>query len=632
MKTKKILAFLLAGTMSLSMIACSGDGKEATQPVEGTKQETQETGAKTSGDTSVAGEASIDFEDGNIGFLAPYTMPANADSCELSIVDYNGSKALQIKNMDGKVPYLAIDINSLLGADIAKIAIVEMTMGTSYENGNFSASSGKVVSWCGESQLEVTDYWSVYKADKNPKVAVVPFEAGEEFVANADNIIMVSLNTDNGIDEGNGNATLFIDDIRFLDASGNVLKADTSVAFAAPKGFVNEGRDINLCYVDDGVEIEGYAPKEAAWAQKGLGEITEGMKEALVPGSVIEINYSSEEPVWLVAVSDGNPNGDWVRVGADENNDFACLGNVSTDNTVVQYTYEQLEASLGENFVDTLSDLQCESKADWEVFGMTIGQKSDFVTLGAKAEVEGFEVSEAAWAQKGIDITDEMKALFVPGSIIEIEYKADEPVWLVAVSDGNPKGDWVRVGADENNDFACLGSVAEGKVQFTYELLADALGEDFLTTLVQLQGESKADWEIYKLSVGKPIKPAKQATSLEGFAVSEAAWAQKGIDLTDEMKALLVPGSVINVSYKADEPVWLVAVSDGNPKGDWVRVGADENNDFANLGAYIDGFVQYTYELLAEALGDDFVDTLVTLQCESKVDWEVYSVTIGSAE
>ena len=89
MKTKKILAFLLAGTMSLSMIACGGNGKEATQPVEGTKQETQETGAKTSGDTSVAGEASIDFEDGNIGFLAPYTMPANADSCELSIVDYN---------------------------------------------------------------------------------------------------------------------------------------------------------------------------------------------------------------------------------------------------------------------------------------------------------------------------------------------------------------------------------------------------------------------------------------------------------------------------------------------------------------------------------------------------------------
>ncbi len=637
LKTKKILALLLAGTMTLSMAACGDKDQEATKPAEGTKQESkqetkQETGEKPSEEKPVAGEASIDFEDGNIGFLAPYTMPANADSCELSIVDYNGSKALQVKNMDGKVPYLAIDINSLLGADIAKIASVEMLMGTSYDNGNFSASSGKITSWCGESQTEVTDEWSVYMERKNPKVAVATVDAGEEFVADADNIIMVSMNTDNGIDEGNGNATLYIDDIRFLDASGNVLKADTSVAFAAPKGFINEGRDINLCYVDNAVEIEGYAPKEAAWTQMGLGEVTDAMKEALVPGAVIEINYNATEPVWLVAVSDGNPKGDWIRVGTDENNDYLCLGNVSSDNTVVQYTYEQLEASLGKNFTETLTDLQCESKVDWEVYGMKIGQKSDFVSLGAKAEVEGFEVSEAAWTQKGIELTDEQKALFVPGSIIEIEYKADEPVWLVAVSDGNPKGDWVRVGTDEGNDYACLGSVSDGKVQFTYELLEEALGKDFLSTLVQLQGESKVDWEIYKLSVGKPIKPAKQATSLEGFAVSEAAWTQKGVDLTDEMKALFVPGSVINVSYKADEPVWLVAVSDGNPKGDWIRVGTDENNDYANLGAYTDGFVQYTYEQLAEALGDKFIDTLVTLQCESKVDWEVYSVAIGNAE
>ena len=152
--------------------------------------------------------------------------------------------------------------------------------------------------------------------------------------------------------------------------------------------------------------------------------------------------------------------------------------------------------------MDTLSDLQCESKADWEVFGMTIGQKSDFVTLGAKAEVEGFEVSEAAWAQKGIDLTDEMKALLVPGSVINVSYKADEPVWLVAVSDGNPKGDWVRVGADENNDFANLGAYIDGFVQYTYELLAEALGDDFVDTLVTLQCESKADWEVYSVTIG----------------------------------------------------------------------------------------------------------------------------------
>lgn len=628
MKTKKLFACLLAGTMALSTAACGEDGDKQTDGSATAPQTTQEQTNVPEGNTQTE-EASIDFEDGSMGFAAIYGIPANADASELSIADYNGSKALAVKNVGGGVPYVAIDVSSLLGADVENVSKIEMTIGTEYENGKFSASSGKIAAWSGQDLVESVDAWSVYKENKNPNKAISEITETEKFVKDCGNIIIVSMNTDNGAEEGNGHATMYIDNIRFLDASGNLLKADATAAFAAPKGFVKEGRDANLLALNNPAEVEGYTASADGWAQAGL-DVTVAMKEALVPGSVIEITYKADAPVWLVAVSEGNPAGDWLRVGVDEN--FVNQGYVAADNSAVQYTYEQLEAALGKNFTDTLVTLQCESSAAWEVYGMTIGTKSNFASLGAATEIPGYAVGAAGWAQAGIgSIPDEMKAALVPGSVIEISYKADTPVWLVAVSDGNPSGDWKRVGVDENADFKLLGSLADGKVQYTYEQLAEALGENFLETLQDLQCESSSDWEVYSMTIGRPIKQARGLTALEGFAVNGAGWAQAGVELTEEMKALFVPGCVINVNYKADAPVWLVAVSDGNPAGDWMRVGLNEETS-VNLGAYTDGFVQFTYEQLAEKLGGDFLDTLVTLQCESSVDWEVYSVSVGMTE
>ncbi len=46
----------------------------------------------------VAGAVSsvIDFADGNFGFLGMDTTLGNADASELSVVDYNGGKALRV--------------------------------------------------------------------------------------------------------------------------------------------------------------------------------------------------------------------------------------------------------------------------------------------------------------------------------------------------------------------------------------------------------------------------------------------------------------------------------------------------------------------------------------------------------
>ena len=633
MKSKKILACLLAGTMALSLAACGNETEQTgTNPTESVET------TPATDVTPVAEDASIDFEDGNMGFIAAYMQAADAAELEMSVVDFGGSKALQVKNLTGKVPYVAIDVTSLLGAEVANVASVELSLGISYDDGTFNAVSGNLIAWSGADLVETTDSWSVYLDTANPKKAVATLAAGEEFVADAGNIMMVQLKTDNGAIEGHGNATLYIDNIRFLDASGNLLTADSSVAFVAPTGFEKTGHDTNLLYVDNEVELEGFATSAAGWAQAGI-DLTDEQRALLVPGSVITINYKSDAPVWLVAVaSDANPNplGNWLR-GIDQNT-FITDGYVATDSSTVQYTYEQLVPYFGEDFGQFVNTLQCESSADWEVYSVTVGTKSNYVTLGSKTELEGFATSAAGWAQAGIDLTDEQRALIGPGCVFEISYKSDAPVWFIAVaSDANPNplGNWLR-GVNQET-FIVDGAVSPDgtSVQYTYEQLVPYFGEGFEQYLNTLQCESSADWEVFSVSIGKPFKQVKNATELEGFATSAAGWTQAGIDLTDEQRALLVPGSVITINYKSDAPVWLVAVaSDANPNplGNWLRGVNQETFIVDGAVSAEGGCVQYTYEQLVAYFGENFGQYVNTLQCESSADWEVYSVTVGMAE
>ena len=201
---KKLLACLLAGTMALSMAAC-GDEKTPTSdsvPSDSTPESVPESTPEPTPEapaTPVAEEASIDFEDGNMGFVSVYSKPADAAEVEMSIVDFGGSKALQVKNLTGKVPYVAIDATSLLGADVAKVASVELNIGVSYEDGSFNAVSGSLIAWSGEDLNETTDDWSVYLEKVNPKKQTATLSAGEEFVADAGNMLVVQLKTDNGV-------------------------------------------------------------------------------------------------------------------------------------------------------------------------------------------------------------------------------------------------------------------------------------------------------------------------------------------------------------------------------------------------------------------------------------------------
>ena len=509
---KKFLACLLAGTMALSMAACGDDGQQPSdsapsEDVSAPSESEPESSPEPAPEAPVAEDASIDFEDGNMGFVSAYSLPADAADVELSVGEFNGSKALQVKNLTGKNPYVAIDATSLLGADVAKVASMEVSLGVSYEDGSFNACSGKILAWSGEDLHESSDDWSVYVEKKNPMKSVATLSAGEEFVADAGNIFIVRFATDNGVAAGAGNATLYIDDIRFLDASGNLLKADSSVAFVAPNGFERTGHDTNLLYVDNEVELEGYAGiKAGGWAQAGV-QLTDEQKALLVPGSVITINYSCPDPLWFVATAwDDNPNplGNWLR--AVNQDTFVVDGYVASDNSCVQYTYEQLAAYWGEDFTQYIVELQCESKSDWEVYSLTIGTKSNYTALGSEVELEGFAgIKAGGWAQAGVQLTDEQKALLVPGSVLTINYSCPDPVWFVATAtddNPNPLGNWLR--AVNQDTFVVDGAVsADGtSVQYTYEQLAAYWGEDFPQYIDQLQCESKSDWEVYSVTVG----------------------------------------------------------------------------------------------------------------------------------
>ncbi len=642
MKAKKITALLLTAAMAFAMVGCGGDDAKDTSTDATTTPEATEAPADTdadadadadaSADAATPGEVSIDFEDGVFGFAGmDMKIAGNADASVLSVEEYNGSMALKVVPQ-GKCSYVAFQADALLGDNASKLSSVEMSIGTESPDGNFYASAGNIYAFVGEDNAKFSGGWSVYLETANPKTVSYTLPADMTF--GAGNYIVVSLETDNAASEGVGQTTMWIDNVAFKDADGNVLDVDTSAVYVSQ----DTGVDLNLLYLDNAVELEGFAVSAGAWAQAGI-DLTEEQRALLVPGSVIEISYSADAPVWLVGIStDENPNplGTWLR-GINQET-FISDGYVASANNVVQYTYEQLVPYFGEDFGQYITTLQCESSVDWEVYSVKVGTRSDFVNLASATQLDGFAVSAGAWAQAGIDLTEEQRALLVPGSIIEISYSSESPVWLVAISsddNANPLGTWLR-GVNQET-FVVDGAVnGEGnKVQYTYEQLVAYFGEDFGQYTTTLQCESSTDWEVYSVSIGTAaIQPATNVTNLDGFAVSAGAWAQAGIDLTEEQRALLVPGSVINISYSAEAPVWLVAISsddNANPLGTWLR-GVNQETFIVDGAVSADGnMVQYTYEQLVQYLGEDFGQYTTTLQCESSVDWEVYSVSIGMA-
>ena len=625
MRRNKLLACLMAGTMAVSITACSGNANSdatttpttteavTTQAVT-TQGESQETTTQTPQEQK--SEASVDFEDGQMGFVQAYNAPANAADVELSITDFDGSKALAVKNLTGKVPFVGIDVSSLCGASVADVAAVSMKLGVSYEDGSFSACAGKITTWTGTDLVQTGYDWAVYMESKNPKVATVDV-SGVPFTADANNIIVLSLETDNGASPGHGNATLYVDDITFYDKSGKVITADKSVAFAEPAGYSSSGRDSsNLFAVKGAVNFEGFATSADAWAQDGF-DMPQEVIDALVPGSVVEIEYKSETGnMWLV-IPDAEKG--WMRVGQAGTDDPAYINN---SGNIAQITYEQLAALCGDDVSTWGARMQCESDSAWEVFSVKVGQQAKNLALVNAVTFEGFETKADAWAQDGFDMPQEVIDALVPGSVVEVTYSSETGnMWLV-MPDAE-KG-WMRVGQAGTEDPAvCDGQ----KCYVTYEQLAALCGDDASTWGARMQCESDSAWEVYSVKVGTAAEfaPVNKLTKFEGFETAADAWAQDGFDMPQEIIDALVPGAVVTVQYSSESGnVWLV-IPDAE-KG-WMRVGQAGTEDPALCNGT---YAQITYEQLAALCGEDVSTWGARMQCESDSAWEVYGVWVSA--
>ena len=613
---KKLLATLLAGSMVFGLAACGGsaDTPAASEPAESSVETPVEPTAEPASTEEPAPEvlpASIDFEDGKMDFVSLYMQAGNADNSELSVVDKDGSKKLYVKNVDGKVSYVGFDLASLLGANVANVATIEMTITTEHEGG-FSASSGSIISWAGADLVEYKDAWSVYMESKNPNKAVAKIDEGEEFAADANNIIIVTMDTDNGPDEGNGVGSFYIDDVRFLDKDGNLITADTSVAFVGPESFAPSGVDMsNLCALTGAVEIDGFQKAQGAWTQDGV-ELTQEQWDAFGPGSVIEISYTSETGnMWVVFPWATN----WTRIG-DGNNGKSYING---SGNICQITYEQVVEFLGEDKSTWGAMLQAESDSAWEVYSVKIGQAAPVYGLSNVTEVADFVVKEGAWTQNGIELPQEVWDAFVPGTALEFSYSSETgKLWAVFPWAAN----WTRVGDGNNGQAVCY----DGKCYVTYEQAEAFLGEDKSTWGAMLQAESDGAWEVYGLKIGtvSELKMVNNTVEVEGFQKAQGAWTQDGVELTQEQIDLLVPGSVITFKFSSETGnLWAVFPWATN----WTRIG-DGNNGKAAVN---NGVCQVTYEQIVEFLGEDKSTWGTMLQAESDSAWEVYSVTIGQS-
>ena len=114
------------------------------------------------------------------------------------------------------------------------------------------------------------------------------------------------------------------------------------------------------------VNFEGFATSGGGWAQDGF-EMPQEILDALVPGSVVNIEYSSEDgTLWIVMPDDGK----WTRVGQPGGEGTPAAFNGS----ICQVTFEQIAALCGDDVSAWGARMQCESVTNWEVYSVTVGQ------------------------------------------------------------------------------------------------------------------------------------------------------------------------------------------------------------------------------------------------------------------
>ncbi|MBQ3484306.1 MAG: hypothetical protein IJA77_02235 [Clostridia bacterium] len=548
----------------------------------------------------------IDFADGNYAFLGVDTVAGNADACELSVVDYNGGKALRV-DVKSKVPYVALNIEGLLGENYVKLAKMTFDVGAELgSDGKFYAQSGKVYTVTGEDQTKNGYDWSVFLKNKNPKAATVKITS--PLTAGIGEYMLITKETDTFVDSGRfaGEEArdIYLSNLQFFDAEGNVLPLDLTAVWESP----NAEADLsNLSVLTGAVDFPGFTCEAGGWSQSGFS-MPEEFRAALVPGSVIEISFESGNgTMWLVFPDSA---AGWKRIG---NNNQSSINN---SKNIAQVTYEQIAAVLGEDTSTWGDRLQCEAGDSWKVYSVKVGQAQPRVALTGVVEFEGFTCEGGGWSQSGFNFTQEVLDALQPGTALEISFESDNNTMWIVLPDS--AAGWKRIG---NNGAA---TIIGNKAYITYEQIVEIVGEDKAGWGARLQCEGGADWKVYAVNVGKvnKLSGVSGIVNFEGFTTSGNGWSQSGFEMTEEIKAALVPGSVVTISYESEaDNIWLVFPDSA---AGWKRIQSQTADTDGKIA-------QITFEEIAEVLGEDVSAWGARMQCESSGVWNVYSVTVGQA-
>ena len=548
----------------------------------------------------------IDFADGNYAFLGVDMTAGNADACELSVVDYKGGKALRV-DVKSKVPYIALNIEGLLGENYVKLAGMSFDVGVEMgSDGKFYAQSGKVYTVTGEDMNKNGYDWSVYMKNKNPKTAKITITS--PLTAGIGEYMLITKETDTFVDSGRfvGEEArdIYLSNLQFFDAQGNVLPVDLSAVWVSPS---TEADLSNLSVISGAVEFEGFTCEGGGWSQAGFS-MPEEFRAALVPGSVIEISFESGNgTMWLVFPDSA---AGWKRIG---NNRQASINN---SQTTAQITYEQIAAVLGEDTSTWGDRLQCEPGGDWKVYSLKVGQRAPRLALTGAVEFPGFTCEGGGWSQSGFTFPQEILDAMQPGSALEISFESDNNTMWIVLPDS--AAGWKRIG--NNGQATIIGN----KAYITYEQIAAVVGEDVSAWGGRLQCEAGADWKVYAVNAGKlnTLTGVSGVVNFEGFTTSGGGWSQAGFEMTEDFRAALKPGSVITISYESEaNNIWLVFPDSA---AGWKRI--------QSKSADTDGkTAQITFEEIAEVLGEDVSTWGARLQCESSGAWSVYAVTVGQS-
>ncbi|MCR5743558.1 MAG: hypothetical protein K6F92_07575 [Lachnospiraceae bacterium] len=327
---KRMLAMAMTSAMIVSALAgCSSEpSTNATTTAANVETTTTEASNQTEETTTAADDTSddtkapgytveagkvLDFEDGNFGFVKTSAGSLLEDPADVSIVDFNGSKALKVaptSNTAGKVVNVGLDITSLLGDKAADVASVKMQIGVSSADGSFNACAGNI--YMSYSDMAAADgEWVVYMEDKNPMDVSAAFPEGESYDTSKKNVLLINKasnsgnNSDVSFKQTGEYSTMYIDNIVFFDKDGNALEVNSAATFDAPDDYgVMDWSNLidvsaNQVVFDGWSEGQTKGWDQGAWHQNKC-VVTQNVQQTDEEGNLLfkqKVNAATGEPV-----------------------------------------------------------------------------------------------------------------------------------------------------------------------------------------------------------------------------------------------------------------------------------------------------------------------------------------------